>query len=98
MPYITGMPTLGLKLPIRICVLDDTVCVEDADGRRTGYVYWTDDGRSRSGKGRFSKAEAIDQVRVIARAWADALTSNGTLSTGPAPEAGAAAAEPSPRE
>ncbi|MGU3667919.1 hypothetical protein ACLBX9_27350 [Methylobacterium sp. A49B] len=92
------MPTLGLKLPLRICVLEETVCVEDANGRRTGYVYWSDDSPRRSSTERFSKAEAIAQVRVIARAWADALASSGTLSTGPAPEAGAAAAEPSPRE
>lgn len=95
---MVGMPTLGLKLPLRICVLEETVCVEDANGRRTGYVYWSDDGQRRSSTGRFTKAEAIEQVRVIARVWADALASNGTLSTGPAPEAGAAAAEPSPRE
>lgn len=90
------MPTLGLTLPLRICVLEESVCVEDAHGRRAGYVYWSDDGQRRSSTGRFTKAEAIEQVRVIARAWAGALASVGTLDTGPAPEPGAAASEPSP--
>lgn len=92
------MPTLGLRLPLRICVLEESVCVEDATGRRTGYVYWSDDTQRFPSSGRFSKAEAIEQVRVIARAWADALSTGGTLYTGPPPEAGAAAAEPSPRD
>ena len=96
--YMACMPMLGLKLPLRICVLEETVCVEDANGRRTGYVYWSDNSQRRSSTGRFSKAEAIEQVRVIARAWADALGSGGALDTGPAPEPGAAAAEPSPLE
>lgn len=95
---MAGMPTLGLKLPLRICVLDDAACVEDAAGRRTGYVYWSADAHGDAGAGRFTRPEAIEQVRLIARAWADALASSGTLDTGPAPEPGAAAAEPSPRE
>jgi hypothetical protein len=90
------MPTLGLTLPLRICVLDDSVCVEDSKGRRAGFVYWSDDAQCGSASGRFTKVEAIEQVRMIARAWAEALASVGTLDTGPAPEPGAAAAEPSP--
>ena len=90
------MSTLGPKLPLRVCVLEETVCVENANGRRTGYVYWSDDDQRRSRTDRFSKAEAIEQVRVIVRAWADALGSGQLLGTGPAPEPGAAAAEPSP--
>lgn len=89
------MPTLGLKLPLRICVLENAACVEDAGGRRTGYVYW-DEGRSGGGDRPFTRAEAIEQVRTIAGAWAGALVHSGTLDTGPAPEPGAAAAEPSP--
>ncbi len=90
------MSILGLKLPLHICVLEESVCVEDANGRRTGYVYWSDDGQRRSSTGRFSKVEAIEQVRLIARAWADAVESYGVQDAGPSPEAGAAAAEPSP--
>ncbi|WP_246695386.1 hypothetical protein [Methylobacterium sp. P1-11] len=89
------MPTLGLKLPLRICVLDDAACVEDASGRRTGYVSWAE-GRPGTGDRPFTRAEAIEQVRIIASAWAAALVHSGTLDTGPAPEPGAAAAEPSP--
>ena len=89
------MPTLGLTLPLRICILDDAACVEDANGRRTGFVAWSD-GTGDEGDEPFTRAEAIEQVRLIASAWAAALVSGGTLDTGPAPEAGAAAAEPSP--
>ncbi|MDE4915288.1 hypothetical protein PQI07_32420 [Methylobacterium sp. 092160098-2] len=89
------MPTLGLKLPLRICVLENAACVEDAGGRRTGFVYW-DEGRPGGGDSAFTRAEAIEQVRIIASAWAGALVHSGTLDTGPAPEPGAAAAEPSP--
>lgn len=89
------MPTLGLKLPLRICVLEHAACVEDASGRRTGYVYWAAE-RDDVGVRSFTRAEAIEQVRIIANAWACALASSGTLDTGPAPEPGAAAAEPSP--
>ncbi|WP_243973959.1 hypothetical protein [Methylobacterium sp. J-026] len=89
------MPTLGLTLPLRICILDDAACVEDANGRRTGFVAWSDGGGD-AGDEPFTRAEAIEQVRLIARAWADALVGGGTLDTGPAPEAGAAAVEPSP--
>jgi hypothetical protein len=92
---MAGMPTLGLKLPLRICVLDDRVCVEDANGRRTGYVPWSGD-RAGAGDRPFTRAEAIEQVRLIAGAWAAALVSGGAPDTGPAPEPGAAAAEPSP--
>lgn len=92
------MPTLSLKLPLRIRVLEDAACVEDAAGRRTGYVYWSTDARGADTTGPFTRPEAIEQVRLIARAWADALAHSGTLDTGPAPEPGAAAAEPSPRD
>lgn len=80
---MAGMSILGLKLPLRICVLEESVCVEDAEGRRTGYVYWSDDGQRRSSTGRFGKAEAIEQVRLIARAWADAIGSYGVPDIGP---------------
>ena len=33
-----AMPTLGLKLPLRICVLENAACVEDAGGRRLRFV------------------------------------------------------------
>jgi hypothetical protein len=89
------MPTLGLKLPLRICILDGVACVEDANGRRTGFVAWSDGG-DEPGDEPFTRAEAIEQVRLIASAWAAALVSGGTLDTGPALEPGAAAAEPSP--
>ncbi|MCJ2089538.1 hypothetical protein MKK88_26635 [Methylobacterium sp. E-005] len=89
------MPTLGLTLPLRICILDDAACVEDAKGRRTGFVAWSDGGGD-AGDEPFTRAEAIEQVRLIASAWAAALAS-ASLDTGPAPEAGAAAAEPSPQ-
>jgi hypothetical protein len=95
---MSRMPTLGLKLPLRICLLEEAVCIEDATGRRTGYVYWSDDDQRRSSTGRFTKVEAIEQARVIARAWTHALDTSGVLDTGPNPEPGVAAAEPSPRE
>lgn len=98
LPYMTGMPTLSLTLPLRIRILEDAACVEDAAGRRTGYVYWSADARRDDGAGVFTRPEAIEQVRLIARAWADALAHSGTPDTGPAPEPGAAAAEPSPQE
>ena len=79
------MPPLGLKLPLSICVLEDAACVEDANGRRTGYVYWSAEARRDASAGRFTRAEAIAQVRLIASAWAGALISGGTLDTGPAP-------------
>jgi hypothetical protein len=90
------MPTLGLKLPLRICILEDAACVEDANGRRTGFVAWSN-GRGDTDDEPLTRAEAIEQVRLIASAWAAALVNGGTLDTGPAPEPGAAAAEPSPR-
>lgn len=95
--YMICMPTLGLTLPLRICVLDDAACVEDANGRRTGFVAWSDGGGD-AGDEPFTRAEAIAQVRLIASAWTNALVSGGTLDTGPAPEPGAAAAEPSPED
>ena len=91
------MPTLGLRLPLRVCILEGTVC-GGANGRRTGYVCWSDDDQRRFSTGRFLKAEAIEQVRAFALAWMGALGSGGVLHTGPAPEPGAAAAEPSPLE
>ena len=91
------MPTLGLTLPLRICILDDAACVEDANGRRTGFVAWSD-GSVDDGDEPFTRAEAIEQVRLIASAWANALVSGSTLDTGPAPEPGAATAERSPED
>ncbi|UIY45745.1 hypothetical protein [Methylobacterium radiotolerans] len=89
------MPTLGLKLPLRICVFEDAACIEDASGRRTGFVAWSD-GRGDTGDEPFTRGEAIEQVRLIATAWTSALISQRAVDTGPAPEPGAAAAEPSP--
>ena len=89
------MPTLGLKLPLRICILEDAACVEDANGRRTGSGAWSD-GSGGTDDEPFTRAEAIEQVRLIASAWAATLVSGGTLDTGPAPEPGSASAEPSP--
>ncbi|MGH1575570.1 hypothetical protein ACRAWG_39325 (plasmid) [Methylobacterium sp. P31] len=61
------MTDLGLQLPLRIFVTEDSVKVIDADGRVAAYVYTAAERERRLQTKRLSPEEGIATAKVIAR-------------------------------
>ncbi|MHB2205412.1 hypothetical protein [Methylobacterium sp. CM6257] len=62
------MSDLGLQLPLRIFVMEESVKVMDADGRCAAYVYTAAERERRLQTKRLSPEEGIEAAKVIARA------------------------------
>ena len=68
------MTSLGLRLPLTIEALEESVKVVDRGGVVAAYVYVSDDSERRQQTRRLTRAQGIEVARVIARALTDSLS------------------------
>ena len=67
------MTSLGLRLPLAIEALEESVKVVDRGGIVAAYVYVSDDAERRQQTKRLTREQGIEVARVIARALTDNL-------------------------